>query len=564
MQTQLVPLKDLHVSRLNMRAEKKVPSFRRMAVIAANILPTVREKGILTPLIVRPNNDGLEILAGRRRYYAARVIENETGKFPPIECDVREGLDDAAAMELSLIENVAREDVDELTQYETYAGLIRLGRTPAEIGKTLGVDPKDVIRRLAIANLLPRIRDLFRNEELNVGDLQILTMATKSQQRDWLKLWDDNDAPTASDLKHWLFGGTAIRADYALFDLAPFKNEIVGDLFSKERYFASADAFWTAQDEAIAARRDAYLAAKWSEVVVLERGKQFPQWDFVKASKKEGGRVYIEPTHTGEVRFYEGYLTQREARQAETKGRKASTNGKAEAAPRSPITNTMQNYLNLHRHAAVRLALIARPADALRLMIAHAVAASGNWTVRPDAQRADNKAVSESLAASPAQAAFEAEVKKVRALLASAFKSEDGDGEGVDDEGEVIHVAGRLHNADTTARVFQRLLKLKDADVVRIGALVMAETLAPGSTVIDAFGVHAKIKTREHWTPDATFFDLMRDRASVNAMLAELVGKKTADGKVSAKLKDQKTALATAAAKNADWCPGWMAFAAKA
>ena len=64
-----------------------------------------------------------------------------------------------------------------------------------------------------------------------------------------------------------------------------------------------------------------------------------------------------------------------------------------QAAARSPITKTMQNYLDLHRHAAVRLAVIARPADALRLLIAHAVAASGNWTVRPDSRRADSEAV---------------------------------------------------------------------------------------------------------------------------------------------------------------------------
>jgi len=74
MTTQLVELKNLHVSPLNMRAEKNVPSLKRIAEIAANILPTVREKGIQTPLIVRPNADGMEILAGWRRYYAARVI----------------------------------------------------------------------------------------------------------------------------------------------------------------------------------------------------------------------------------------------------------------------------------------------------------------------------------------------------------------------------------------------------------------------------------------------------------------------------------------------------------
>ena len=97
MHTQHIPLKDLHVSPLNMRAEKKEPSLKRMAVIANNLLPTVREKGILQDLIVRPNNDGFEILAGRRRFYAARVIESERGSFDPIKCNVMDGADAASA-----------------------------------------------------------------------------------------------------------------------------------------------------------------------------------------------------------------------------------------------------------------------------------------------------------------------------------------------------------------------------------------------------------------------------------------------------------------------------------
>ena len=358
-----------------------------------------------------------------------------------------------------------------------------------------------------------------------------------------------------------MFGGVAIRADYALFDLAPFKDKIVGDLFSKERYFQNPEAFWTAQDEEIAKRRDGYLAAKWPEVVILERGKQFPQWDFVKASKKDGGRVYIEPTHTGEVRFHEGYLTQREMRQAEKQAQKAKAkakNGKGEQAEaRSPMTNTMRNYLDLHRHAVVRLAVLKHPKDALRLLIAHAVAASGNWSVKPDAQRADNNAVRDSVAASPAQAAFTAEAKKVRALLAPAFKGV----ERAEDE-SAVRVCGVRHDDDLTVRVFHRLLKLRDADVLRLAAFVMAETLQSGSGVVDAFGAQAKVKTRDHWTPDGVFFELLRDRQAANAMLAEVAGKRVADKLVTAKLKDNKAALAKAAADAPTWCPGWMAFPA--
>jgi ParB family chromosome partitioning protein len=159
--------------------------------------------------------------------------------------------------------------------------------------------------------------------------------------------------------------------------------------------------------------------------------------------------------------------------------------------------------------------------------------------------------------ASEARKLFAAEAKAIAKLLAPAFKSEEAE------DSEDVSVAGRGYQDDElTARVFARLLKLKDVEVARIGAFVMAETLASGSAVTDAFGAFAKVEARAHWTPDPVYFDLMRDRVSLNGMLADLSGKKAADKLVSAKLKDQKAALATAAASSTDWCPGWMAFPA--
>ena len=131
------------------------------------------------------------------------------------------------------------------------------------------------------------------------------------------------------------------------------------------------------------------------------------------------------------------------------------------------------------------------------------------------------------------------------------------------DEPDDTAVAGQgHHDGEVTFRVFQRLLKLKDADVGRIATFVMAETLAAGGAVVDAFGVHAKVETCAHWTPDQTFFDLLRDRDTVHAMLAEVSGKKAADKLVSAKLKDQRVALASAVATSQGWCPGWVRFPA--
>jgi len=553
-----ISLQSLHVSPFNMRAEKKVPSLKRMAEISANIIPTVREKGILTPLIVRPNNDGFEILAGRRRYYAAKVIEDETGNFPPVHCDLREECSDAEALEISLIENVAREDADELTEYETYAGLIRLGRTTGEIAKTFGVEERIVERRLALANLMPRIRDLYRSEELDSSDLQLLTMATKSRQREWLKLWDKNDAPTGHQLKGWLLGGTAIATKHALFDLGPHRAKIVGDLFGEESYFGAAKDFWPLQDEAVAAKRDGYLAAGWSEVIVLDRGQQFEYWNFAKAGKKAGGRVYIAVANSGEVSFHEGYLTHKEA--AKTKAAKGKTKGEDEAEAKvpakakSPITSGMRNYLDLHRHAAVRLALLANPNAALRLLIAHAIAASGNWYVKPDRQRSEGEAIAASLAASPAQIAFEKEREKVRKLV--GLDGADGD--------EVAVCCGTTGDDEATTQIFARLARLSEANLARVAAFVMAETLAVGSAAVDTVGVGAGLKPRDHWSPDETFYGLLRDRDAVNGMLAEVAGKKLADKSLTTKVKDQKAMLAKLVLERPDWAPGWMRFPATA
>ena len=154
--------------------------------------------------------------------------------------------------------------------------------------------------------------------------------------------------------------------------------------------------------------------------------------------------------------MHEGWLTQKEARKGNGKatGKAADT----EKAARPAMTQMMENYLNLHRHASVRLALLASPETALRLLVAHAVTASGNWTVKPDPQRTRSDAILKSIVQSPAEAAFIAEREAVTALLAMP------ESESSDDE--------------QTAQVFARLLAMSDADVQRVAAYIMAETLA--------------------------------------------------------------------------------------
>ena len=516
MELRHIAIENIHDTKLNMRHDRRPPDV-------SDILPTVKAKGILQPLLVRPYADGgdeaVEIVAGRRRYWCGRAIVDEQGSFAPLPCAVMEAGDDASAIEASLIENAARRDADPMNEHVTFVRLIKEGRKVGEIAATFGMTEIMVEQRLALGNLLPKIQDAFTNEEIDEQTVQYLTMASKQQQKDWLKLFENEDgnAPMGHQVRQWLFGGQSIATTVALFPLDAYSGHIVADLFGEESYFADADMFWALQNAAIAEKREALFAAKWPEVIVLEAGERFDQWAHDKTPKKKGGKVFITVSQRGEVEVHEGWLSRKEARKAKDKAEGKDAESAATARP--AMTQAMENYLELHRHAAVRLALLKSPDVALRLLIAHAVASSGNWQVTQEPQRTRSNDIRASVEQSPAQAVFTAEREAVLALLALPGDSAENAQNGVGDQ--------------RTAAVFERLLTLSEAEVGRIAAFAMAESVAAGSAAVEVAGVHLKVDPREAWQPDATFFELIRERTTINAMLAEVAGEAVAKGNVS-------------------------------
>ena len=109
MELRHIALDALSISTANMRVKGKTPDL-------GNILPSVRARGVLVPLIVRQNcsAETFEIVAGKRRYLSAVKVAEETGETEPLPCAVIAAGDDAAALEASLIENIARLDPDEV------------------------------------------------------------------------------------------------------------------------------------------------------------------------------------------------------------------------------------------------------------------------------------------------------------------------------------------------------------------------------------------------------------------------------------------------------------------
>jgi len=490
----------------------------------ADLEPSIRSLGLLQPLLVRPNCEGFEVIAGQRRFYALTKIAQDT-KLDPIPCIVMAEGDDATAIEASLAENIARLPMDEIDQYKAFAALLKQGQSSEDIASRFGISERLVKQRLAIANLLPQVLSAYRKDEIQAQTLRILTMATKKQQKAWLELFnsDDDYAPQGHALKKWLFGGAHIPTSNALFDLEAYKGNVVSNLFGEESYFDNPDTFWTAQNEAIADTKARYLAEGWSEVVVLGVGEYFPSYDYVDTDKERGGKVYVSIAHDGEVTCYEGQLSRKDIKAQD----KAES---AEPSPQKPeLTKPMQNYLDLHRHAAVRAELLAHQGTALRLAVAQIIAGSDLWSVHAEPQRAANEAIADSLEGNAAQAHFAEERLAILGLLDMSQEEES-----------LALTKGDWKSSRDIHAIFAKLLTLSDEDVSRILTFVVAETLPSGSALVDILGQKHGVDASKDWSADQCFFDLMRDKPAINAMVQDIGGKAVAKANLTATGKLQK------------------------
>jgi len=127
------------------------------------LIESIKEKGVLEPLLVRPSDVGgrYMIIAGERRYRAS--IEAGLAEVPCIELNV----DDKAVAEISLIENLQRKD---LTPFEEADGLQalaeRFGYTHEDIAKRIGKSRSSITEALSLATMPPEVREECRRADI--------------------------------------------------------------------------------------------------------------------------------------------------------------------------------------------------------------------------------------------------------------------------------------------------------------------------------------------------------------------------------------------------------------
>jgi ParB family transcriptional regulator, chromosome partitioning protein len=131
------------------------------------------ERGVLQPVLVRPKPDGAyELVAGERRWRAAQIAGLE--KIPAL---VRSG-DDAQALELALIENMAREDLNPIEEARACAALVEeLGLTREQVGRRVGRSRVAVSNLLRLLDLPDEALELLESGALSEGHGKALLMA---------------------------------------------------------------------------------------------------------------------------------------------------------------------------------------------------------------------------------------------------------------------------------------------------------------------------------------------------------------------------------------------------
>src|SRR5438067_1759690 len=130
---------------------------------------SIKANGIIQPIVARRDGERFQIIAGERRWRAAQIAG-----LQKIPCLVREVADDSV-LEISLIENIQREDLNPIEEATAYKRLIdNLSLSQEELAKRVGKDRSSITNALRLLRLPTEIQQLVEEEKLSMGHARAL------------------------------------------------------------------------------------------------------------------------------------------------------------------------------------------------------------------------------------------------------------------------------------------------------------------------------------------------------------------------------------------------------
>lgn len=147
----------------------------------AELADSIRQHGLIQPIVVRPYSAGYQIVAGERRWRACRMLG--MSEVPVI---IKE-FDDAQTAQIALIENIQREDLNPVEEAMAYKSLMDdYNMTQEELSKAVGKSRSAVANAVRLLNLPEEIVEMLRKKELSTG--QAKAIASAETEEDMLEL----------------------------------------------------------------------------------------------------------------------------------------------------------------------------------------------------------------------------------------------------------------------------------------------------------------------------------------------------------------------------------------
>lgn len=138
---------------------------------------SIREHGILQPLLVREGSGGFEIIAGERRWRAAQIAQLH--EVPVIVLDI----DDIKALEIALIENLQREDLDPIEEAAGYRRLLETyGQTQDALAKSVGKSRSHIANMIRLLGLPEGVQAQVSAGKLSMGHARTLVTSENPQE----------------------------------------------------------------------------------------------------------------------------------------------------------------------------------------------------------------------------------------------------------------------------------------------------------------------------------------------------------------------------------------------
>lgn len=158
----------LRLSEIEPNRDQPRKSFSDEAIAA--LADSIREHGMLQPILVRPlSSGGYQIVAGERRWRAARMLGMDE-----VPVSIRE-LSDAETMQIAIIENLQRENLNPVEEAEGYRQLLETyGMTQEKVAKMVGKSRSAIANSVRLLELPDRVLKMLENGEISAGHAKAL------------------------------------------------------------------------------------------------------------------------------------------------------------------------------------------------------------------------------------------------------------------------------------------------------------------------------------------------------------------------------------------------------